>query len=418
MKSGLLVFHSYIASIGGIETFLYEFFKRYSDEYDILFVYKSGDYNQIKRYSKFVRCVKYKNIIYECDVYLNCSVMDNIQDNVIAKRVYCMNHADLNAINVPMKQMRYIDKMIAVSKLSAISTSKYIDAPVEVIYNPLTLDEKIKKPINIISATRLQKEKGLDNMYAFADYLTKNDIRFNWICFTNNKTGEDHGILFRTPVLNIKDYLLGFDYYFDGSYTESYGYSIVEALSYDIPILTFEKPILNEIGFFDGKNGYLLKKDRSNWNDVIKNIYNIPKNFNYHKLDDYESWKKIIGKIKRYSNYKEELKMRYLVKALNTYKEQNLLDNELGFIPEEGYEWEVSKERLDVLLGENGFGMKFVELVKEINLEEQENQTSNEETKEIEPEQENQTSSDETKEIEENKEIETATLKDKRNPRK
>lgn len=76
------------------------------------------------------------------------------------------------------------------------------------------------------------------------------------------------------------------------SYTESYGYSIVEALWYDIPILTFEKPILNEIGFFDGKNGYLLKKDRSNWNDVIKNIYNIPKNFNYHKLDDYESWKK------------------------------------------------------------------------------------------------------------------------------
>jgi hypothetical protein len=125
-------------------------------------------------------------------------------------------------------------------------------------------------------------------------------------------------------------------------------------------------------------------------------------------LDDYESWKKIIGKIKRYSNYKEELKMRYLVKALNTYKEQNLLDNELGFIPEEGYEWEVSKERLDVLLGENGFGMKFVELVKEINLEEQENQTSNEENKEIEANEENK----------ENKEIETATLKDKRNPRK
>ena len=201
----------------------------------------------------------------------------------------------------------------------------------------------------------------------------------------------------------IKDYLLGFDYYFDGSYTESYGYSIVESLSYDIPILTFEKPILNEIGFFDGKNGYLLKKDRSNWNDVIKNIYNIPKNFNYHKLDDYDSWKKIIGKIKRYSNYKEELKMRYLVKALNAYKEHNLLDNELGFIPEEGYEWEVSKERLDVLLGENGFGIKFVELVKELNPDEKENEINN--TNEIEVE-------------EENKEIETATLKDKRNPRK
>lgn len=89
--------------------------------------------------------------------------------------------------------------------------------------------------------------------------------------------------------------------------------------------------------------------------------------------------------------------MRYLVKALNAYKEHNLLDNELGFIPEEGYEWEVSKERLDVLLGENGFGIKFVELVKELNPDEKES--------EIEAK-------------EENKEIETATLKDKRNPRK
>ena len=67
-----------------------------------------------------------------------------------------------------------------------------------------------------------------------------------------------------------------------GSYTESYGYSIVEALWYDIPILTFEKPILNEIGFFDGKNGYLLKKDRSNWNDVIKNINIASLNQNLH----------------------------------------------------------------------------------------------------------------------------------------
>ena len=50
----------YINKIGGIEQFYYYLAKKYND-YDITIIYNDGDYNQIKRLSKLVRCIKYKS---------------------------------------------------------------------------------------------------------------------------------------------------------------------------------------------------------------------------------------------------------------------------------------------------------------------------------------------------------------------
>ena len=55
-----------------------------------------------------------------------------------------------------------------------------------------------------------------------------------------------------------------------------------------------------------------------------------------------------------------------LVKATNKYKELNLKDNELGRIPNEGEEIEVSKERYKVLTQTNKFNAVFVEKVEEV----------------------------------------------------
>lgn len=52
------------------------------------------------------------------------------------------------------------------------------------------------------------------------------------------------------------------------------------------------------------------------------------------------------------------------VKALNTYKVRSIADKNLGFIPEEGYEFEVDEERAKVLMGENPYGLCFVKEVK------------------------------------------------------
>ena len=55
----------------------------------------------------------------------------------------------------------------------------------------------------------------------------------------------------------------------------------------------------------------------------------------------------------------------YLVEALDTYKEKNIPDKVLERIPEPGETFEVSKERLDVLLGKNNYNLVFVKLLKE-----------------------------------------------------
>ena len=56
--------------------------------------------------------------------------------------------------------------------------------------------------------------------------------------------------------------------------------------------------------------------------------------------------------------------MKYEVEALDTYERLNISDNELKRIPKAGEKWEVSKERLDVLLGNNNYKEIFVKLVE------------------------------------------------------
>ena len=53
------------------------------------------------------------------------------------------------------------------------------------------------------------------------------------------------------------------------------------------------------------------------------------------------------------------------VKATGEFKRIGVTPKELDFIPEEGKEFEVSKERLDVLRGNNSYKAVFVEEVKE-----------------------------------------------------
>lgn len=54
------------------------------------------------------------------------------------------------------------------------------------------------------------------------------------------------------------------------------------------------------------------------------------------------------------------------VKALDTYKKFNIKDTELGRIPEPGEEFEITKERFEVLTTTNKYNKIFVEEIKEI----------------------------------------------------
>lgn len=53
------------------------------------------------------------------------------------------------------------------------------------------------------------------------------------------------------------------------------------------------------------------------------------------------------------------------VKALDTYEKLNIKDEKLNIIPKKGKIFEVTEERLKVLLGENRHHIAFVEIVED-----------------------------------------------------
>lgn len=55
-----------------------------------------------------------------------------------------------------------------------------------------------------------------------------------------------------------------------------------------------------------------------------------------------------------------------LVRATDKYEKLNLKDNELDRIPKAGEEFEVSKERYEVLTKTNSFKVAFVEKIEEV----------------------------------------------------
>ena len=66
---------------------------------------------------------------------------------------------------------------------------------------------------------------------------------------------------------------------------------------------------------------------------------------------------------------KGEKKMK--VRATNEYQKGQIPDNELGFVPVEGYEWEVDEARYEILSNpdKNGYKKVFVKKVEEKKVE-------------------------------------------------
>ena len=90
-----------------------------------------------------------------------------------------------------------------------------------------------------------------------------------------------------------------------------------------------------------------------------------PLKFTFKHVED--SYDKLLYKSE--SRYKEEMSMRYLVEALPEYEKLNVDDKDLGRVPTAGEQWEIDRERLDILLGDNSYNTAFVKVVEEIKPE-------------------------------------------------
>lgn len=339
--------------------------KKYKD-LDIAVVSKTCDIKQKERINKYCKVYIHTNQKIECKVAIinyDQSIIDYINEEA---EIYQTIHADYSNViytNKPKPNPR-IKSYIAITEYLQEKMKDVLNVDNVIhCYNPLTI-EKEDKPIIIVTASRLHKNKGPELMQKFAYAMDNAKINYIWYIITNDvNVIKSPNVVFIKNRLDISKWTSQATYGALFSKSEACSYFINEMLYRNIPIITTPLPYLKEIGVEDGKNAYIVNFDGSNINDVVKKIKDIPK-FKFDRMED--KYSSIFFNSKSY--YEEEKNMKYLVRATNKYQKANIYDADLSarkevaqYIPFEGEEWEVDRERKEHLVA-----LGFVEVVKEI----------------------------------------------------
>ena len=304
----LIVYHNNLLKFGGVDTFVYNFVKRMSKYYDILFLYSIADTENLKRINQVVETEKYsKNKKYVCDICICASAWGEYPETVIAKsgRYIQMVHADYiraKETGFYYKKWHKTNEHVGVSDyVCKIFKKIYPNEKITRIYNILDKKQETKPVLKLISATRVSKEKGYSRMLKLAKELKKANIKFRWTIFTdldlyNQKPFDLEEIVYMKPSYDLWDYIKEADYGVQLSDTEGYSYFINECLQYGTPVITTNFPSVYE-SVENEKNSYILDMNLNNL-DIDKIVNNIPNNFEYKEKCTEKEWIKILNKKK------------------------------------------------------------------------------------------------------------------------
>ena len=302
-----------ISELGGVETYVYQLAKKYKD-LDIAVVYKSIHPNQLKRLSKICYTYKHTNQKIICDVAVinyDSSIIDYITPEIWRENlkendyrgIYQGVHADYsNPVYTVIPQDKRIKCYLCITKYILKTYPKIIGADNAILcYNPLTVEDE-RKPLVLVSATRLSSVKGKDRMIALAKELDRREINYIWYVFTEDRNAIDSpNVIFMNPRLDVYKWITQADYVVQLSDTEACSYTINESLYRNIPVIVTPLSYLKEIGYKDGVNGYTMEFDCSNVKEIVDKILNVPK-FEFKHLKD--KYNKIFVKSK--SDYYEK----------------------------------------------------------------------------------------------------------------
>ncbi len=272
IKSSRNVFYfSEINSIGGVESYFWYLAQLYPN---IEVYYKKTDIKQLERLAKLIPTHKYTGGKIVCDKFF-CQYNVDVLENVEANDIFYVIHCDHKAVNFKPIMHPKINHYIGVSQLVCDSFEELTGIKPELIYNPIKIDLN-KRVLVIVSATRLTKEKGKENIIKIASKLDQEGLPYIWFIFTNDKKEIDNpNIVYISPKLDIAPYLAIADIVAQLSNTEAFGYTPNEALMLGKPVLLMNLPIWHELGIKNGEHGWLI--DNIDNFDVHKLYKKIPK---------------------------------------------------------------------------------------------------------------------------------------------
>ena len=299
IKTQVCIYCANMQKIGGIETWMYYWCQNMYKLYDIMVVFRDNmDGMQIQRLSQIVQVIKLGSKLIECDTLINTRITDKIPEEIKAKQIIQMVHGCSSALFSCKIQSHY-DKLVFVSQAAA---DTYDKKEYEVIHNFTFPEQKRNKVLFLITASRFTREKGGERMVKLAAALRRANIEFIWFVFSHQDTKLVEGMVKLPETLNIKDYISRCDYLVQLSDSEGFGYSIVEALELGVPVITTPVTVLDEIGFKDGRDGYIVPFDME---DIeAEKFLDIPET----KLDwdngkIKKQWQQLLGKSKPTGEY-------------------------------------------------------------------------------------------------------------------
>ena len=263
-----------ITQLGGVETWAYEIAKKYHN-LDLAVVVKTIDPAQLKRLVKYVPVYKHRSQKIECDVAVtnyDTTIIPYIDAKV---GIYSAVHADYENPAYTCKYPTHpkIKEYLCITKHIEESWGRITgNKNLRLCYNPLSV-EKGERPLVLLSATRLSKEKGKNRMQQLATALDSAGVKYVWLVFTDDTAAiKSPNVAFLPSRLDIGRWFELADDVVQLSGTEACSYTIAESLFRNIPIISTPLPYLKEIGVEDGKNAYIMEFDCSNIKDIVKNL--------------------------------------------------------------------------------------------------------------------------------------------------
>lgn len=304
MKKICFYYH-HINSIGGVEIAILNLIEKLHKEYEITIAYSANDSDieMIIRMSKYANIVNLNHIFLEVDTVVYCSIYCK-KDRIKAKKELRWLHGCLTDMKVKLP-IEKIDNYIAVGKVCKEQLDSQLTSKESIlIYNEINSNihelaklkiKQKKSKLNLVTVSRISKEKGFERMLKIAEKLKDTDYVWHIVGEGYDKNYENHikklapdNWIFHGKLENPFPYIKNADFLLQLSDYEAFGFVLLEALILGTNVITTDYSSASEM--INENNGYIIKKDLS---DFSMDIFN-KKEFTHEHKSGFEQWKKLL----------------------------------------------------------------------------------------------------------------------------
>lgn len=300
-------YYYHINIIGGVEIAILNLIKLLSKEYKITIAYSKQDssLDMLLRLNKYADIVNVEYQKIACDTAVFCSIYCETPKNIKANKYVRWLHGNLKEIGYNLTKEDFINDYVTVGKECQKQLKEVTGVESNLIYNELDpeIHKKaketiniIKKPLTLVTVSRISIEKGFERMLKLARLLKEKKIDYIWYIIgcsydkayeAKIKDTSPKEFIYLGKLDNPFPYMKESDFLVQLSSYESQGLSVTESLVLGTPVIVTKWKAVNEV-VTDKVNGYILDMDFNDIPELQKLV------FRYEYKNNYERWKEIL----------------------------------------------------------------------------------------------------------------------------